>query len=240
MFFSRKQSIFAQAVAASVMPSEPPACLLPQNSGVVAQKEKATASTKPSHVPFVMVDDGTGALVVHERIQKDTTVPEETDKWNFQLTKRSKNFVRQSRSRRTSLAMQAFVTQVREDSGTAFTHPPLRANFTSVPRRYVVNDHDTKIPVEYGSDALNLIYIVENNASFRPERTSHDKRSGWEWGHTTVTVININTTNSGFSTSVWTNNDSFYSYKDVEEYRESNGYYLGDMAYAAGVIEEVG
>lgn len=84
-------------------------------------------------------------------------------------------------------------------------------------KRWTPTNGNERIPAGYGSMALDLFIMPDVVPQHLGAATS-DHRKGWEFGHTTVYVLERDsTTPSGYRAT--TNAHSVTSFKDVEEYR---------------------
>lgn len=239
MFATRKR-IFAQAVAASIVPSVAPATALviEQNKKMMDTTKATKATDRSIYIPHVMVDGTDNELVKHSWAEEPTADEVlKKNRSNANRPRRGNRFLVSSCSRPVSFPLYAFVTQVMEDSGVVFKKfdTPQKLHVGS---HHLVNDHTIPIPRQCGSDSLDLIYVVENDENWRPRPASSDTREGWQWGHTTVTVVYLDTTKELTTVRVWTNKNSHYSYADVDDYREAHGYSLVELAKEAGLVED--
>lgn len=84
--------------------------------------------------------------------------------------------------------------------------------------RWTPTNGDMLIPTGYGSGSLEL-FIMPDVVPQHMMSTSGDSREGWEYGHTTVYVLERDENSfSGWKAS--TNDRSVGSYRDVEAYRK--------------------
>lgn len=231
--FSTRKSIFAQAVAASVTVDAPATSKsLPANATMFAQDEKVSSS----YVPYVMVDDGYGTHVESEKA-KNRKQDQTRKNTSSRLPRATRSFLAQSGSVPSSLALEAFAVQVMADSGIVFQTPQTPMNYSNY-AHYQVMNKNAHIPVQHGSDSMDLIYVVYNDTSFKPAKSSYDNREGWEWGHTRVTVVYVDETKHGTVYSVWTNRSNHYARVNVTEYRKTHGYSAESLLHAASLASE--
>lgn len=87
--------------------------------------------------------------------------------------------------------------------------------------RWTPTSYGPQIPAGYGSQALELMVLVNGDqATTRLAHTTGDRRKGWEWGHTEVFIIEANN-DAAYGLLASTNKEGrLESYADVEAIRK--------------------
>lgn len=129
--------------------------------------------------------------------------------------------------------------KIRYNRKSDFGRNPRKAKHEDVhTQRWVPTRDGGQIPANYGSAALTLLILPEiTHQDVHPATT--DRRSGWEWGHTTVlTIVEDESTDTGFLAET---SDPYGAdtYPDVEKIRKGmQGVNLNKMLAKYGVLRK--